>query len=135
MADLMELEVATPERELVRQEVDEVQLPGKDGYLGILPGHAPLVGQLGTGMMTYGVGGHRRYLAVHGGFVEVHPGHIRVLADEAEQGEEIDLNRARSELREAEERVMHPDPAGDPQAPLEAMAVAQAKVDAAEKCA
>ena len=133
MADLMELEVATPERELVRQEVDEVQLPGKDGYLGILPGHAPLVGQLGIGTMTYGVGGHRRYLAVHGGFVEVQPDRIRVLANDAEQAEEIDLNRARAELQAAEEKVMHPDPAGDPQEPLDAMAVAQARVDAAEK--
>src|SRR5437764_2750894 len=116
MADLMELEVATPERELVRQEVNEVQLPGKDGYLGILPGHAPLVGQLGTGALSYGVDGHRRYLAVHGGFVEVQPDHIRVLANEAQQAEEIDLNRARAELQAAEERVMHPDPAEDPQA-------------------
>jgi len=134
MADLMELEVATPERELVRQEVDEVQLPGKDGYLGILPGHAPMVGQLGTGMMTYGVGGRKHCLAVQGGFVEVQPDRIRVLANAAEQAEEIDLNRARAELKAAEERVMHPDPAGDPQAPLDAMAVAQARVDAAEKC-
>jgi len=109
MPDLMQLEVATPERELVRQEVDEVQLPGKDGYLGVLPGHAPMVSQLGTGALTYGVSGHRRYLAVHGGFVEVQPGHVRILANAAQPAEEIDLNRARAELREAEERMMHPD--------------------------
>src|SRR5438270_13964146 len=101
MADLMELEVATPARELVRQEVNEVQLPGKDGYLGILPGHAPLVGELGTGALSYGVDGHRRYLAAHGGFVEVPPDHIRVLANEAQQAGDTDVNGARAELQAA----------------------------------
>jgi F-type H+-transporting ATPase subunit epsilon len=132
MAELIELEVATPERELVRQEVDEIQLPGKDGYLGILPGHAPLLGQLGTGTLSYGVSGKRWYLSVHGGFVQVLPDHVRVLANEAERAEEIDLDRARAALRQAEEQMARAD-SPDPDAVLDRVAAAQARVDAAEK--
>ena len=63
MAETLELEVATPERELVREQVSEVQLPGKNGYLGVLPGHAPLLGLLGIGTLTYVVGGNKRSLS------------------------------------------------------------------------
>jgi F-type H+-transporting ATPase subunit epsilon len=79
MPDSLELEVATPERLLVREDVTEVQVPGKNGYLGILPGHAALLSQLGSGVLNYVAGGHRRYLAVAGGFLEVLPGHVRAL--------------------------------------------------------
>src|SRR3954447_25821700 len=95
MAELLELEIATPERQLVREEVTEVQLPGKDGYLGILPGHAAMLSQLGVGYLSYTSGGQRRYLSVHRGFVEVVADHVRVLADLAERAEEIDIERAR----------------------------------------
>jgi F-type H+-transporting ATPase subunit epsilon len=132
MPELIELEVATPERELVRQEVDEVQVPGKDGYLGILPGHAPLLGELGTGTLSYGVSGKRWYLAVHGGFVQVLPDHVRILANEAVRAEEIDLDRARVALRQAEDQMTRAD-SSDPDAVLDRVAAAQAKVDAAEK--
>src|SRR5512133_2535620 len=98
MADTLELEVATPERELVREQVSEVQLPGKHGYLGVLPGHAPLLGLLGIGTLTYTVAGQKRRLAVHAGFVEILDDHVRVLADVAERGEEIDVQRARAAL-------------------------------------
>ena len=92
MADTLELEVATPERELVREQVSEVQVPGKNGYMGILPGHAPLLGLLGIGTLTYVSvsDGKKRYLSIHGGFVEVLDDHVRVLADCAERAEEID---------------------------------------------
>lgn len=76
MADALELEVATPERELVKERVSEVELRGKSGYMEILPGHAPLLGELGIGNLTY-VAGHRRwYLAVHSGFVEILDDHV-----------------------------------------------------------
>jgi len=87
MPDTIELEIATPERQLVREEVSEVQLPGKSGYMGILPGHAALLGQLGTGFLSYTVSGRKRYLSVQGGFVEVLPDHVRVLANTAERAE------------------------------------------------
>jgi F-type H+-transporting ATPase subunit epsilon len=133
MPDGMELEVATPERLLVREQVTEVQVPGKDGYLGILPGHAPLMGQLGTGFLSYVAGSRRRYLSVHGGFLEVRPDHVRVLADTAERAEEIDLERARAELRRAQEDVGNPSIGIDPAKALAALLHAQARVEAAEK--
>jgi F-type H+-transporting ATPase subunit epsilon len=133
MAELIELEVATPERQLVKEAVDDIQVPGKNGYLGILPGHAPLLGELGTGTLSYGVSGKRWYLAVHGGFVQVLPDHVRILANEAERAEDINLESARAALRQAEEQVARPDPEADPQAALDRVAVAQARVEAAEK--
>ena len=103
MAELLELEIATPERQLVREEVTEVQLPGKNGYLGILPGHAALLSLLGTGFLNYVAGGKRRYLSVQGGFVEVQADHVRVLANVAERAEEIDVERAKKDLAQAQE--------------------------------
>ena len=91
MADPLELEVATPERELVRLPVSEVEIPGKNGYLGVLPGHAPLLGLLGTGTLTYVAGGTKRYHAVHNGFLESNHNHVRELANCAEPREQIDI--------------------------------------------
>ncbi len=131
MPDSLELEVATPERPLVRDRVSEVQIPGKDGYLGILPGHAPLVGQLGTGFLSYVAGNKRRYLSVHGGFVEVLPDLVRVLANMAERAEEIDVEGARRDLQTAQQQVFNPSLGVDPAVALEAMQKAQARIDAA----
>ena len=131
MADTLELEVATPERELVREQVSDVQVPGKNGYMGILPGHAPLLGLLGIGTLTYVVAGKKHYLSVHNGFVEVLDDHVRVLADCAERAEEIDLERAKRALQKAQEAGMNPALGVDPAAALEAMSRAQARLDAA----
>lgn len=131
MADILELEIATPERQLVREEVTDVQLPGKSGYMGILPGHAALLGQLGTGFLSYTAAGRKRYLSVQGGFVEVLENHVRVLANAAERAEEIDVERAREDLRRAQEQVINPSLGVDPAVALDAMAWAQARVDAA----
>ena len=133
MAESINLEIATPERLLVKEQVSEVQLPGKDGYLGILPGHAALLGQLGTGFLSYTVGNTTRHLSIHGGFVEVLPDQVRVLANVAERAEEIDIGRARKDLQTAQEQVMNPALGVDPAAALEAVAAAQARIDAAEK--
>src|SRR5215831_4862714 len=132
MPELIELEVATPERQLVREQVSEVQLPGKNGYLGVLPGHAPLLSELGTGFLSYSAGGRKRYLSVQGGFVEVLPDHVRVLANTAERAEEIDVERARQDLQRANEQVINPSLGVDPAVALEALAWAQARVDAAQ---
>jgi len=128
MADRIELEVATPERLMVQESVEDVQIPGKDGYLGILAGHAPLLGQLGTGVLSYGLGGHHRSLAVQGGFVEVLPDHVRVLANVAERSEDIDVERAKADLKRATDRVSNTEEP-DPDAALEALALAQARLD------
>jgi F-type H+-transporting ATPase subunit epsilon len=131
MADVLELEIATPERQLVREQVTEVQLPGKNGYLGILPGHAALLSQLGTGSLTYVVGGRKKCLSVHGGFVEISDDHVRVLANIAERAEEIDAAKARADLDKANQDVINPAIGVDPAVALDALAWAQARVDAA----
>ncbi len=133
LPDSIELEVVTPERMLVREQVTEVQLPGKDGYMGILPGHAPLLSQLGIGYLSYMAGGRKRYLSVHGGFVEVLPDHVRVLAELAEKAEEIDVERARRAMQRAQEQMMNPALGVDPGAALEAMARAQARLTVTEQ--
>jgi F-type H+-transporting ATPase subunit epsilon len=131
MADQIQLEIATPERQLVSEKVNEITVPAKNGYMGILPGHAPLVGMLGTGSLSYLCGGTRRSLAIQGGFIEVLPEQVRILANLAERAEDIDLDRARSGLEQARKRLE--TPAEDSQAALDAVALAEARVSAAEK--
>jgi F-type H+-transporting ATPase subunit epsilon len=133
MADLIELEVATPERLMVKEEVSEVQIRGKDGYLGILPGHAPLLSQLGCGSLSYKSGAQKHFMVVDGGFLEVLPDHVRVLADLAERAEEINVEKARADLRQAEQQLSNPSPNMDTEAALAAMDRAQARINAAEQ--
>jgi|SRR5687767_4899066 len=99
------LEIVTPDRSLVRDDVDEVQLPGSEGYFGVLPGHTPLLSMLMVGELWYRSGQEKRYLAVAGGFVEVLPDRVTVLADIGERAEDIDLARAEAAKRRAEERL------------------------------
>ena len=128
----IELEVVTPERQLVREAVTEVQIPGKEGYMGILPGHAPLLSLLGSGVLSYVVNGATRVLSIHGGFVEVLPDSVRVLADVAEKAEEIDAARARADLTRANEELINPALGIDPAVALSAVMHAQARISAAE---
>jgi F-type H+-transporting ATPase subunit epsilon len=102
------LEIVTPDRSLVREEVDEVQLPGSEGYFGVLPGHTPLLATLKVGELWYRVGQEKHYLAVAGGFVEVLPARVTVLAQIGERAEEIDVARAEAAKRRAEERLVNP---------------------------
>ncbi len=85
MAETFLLEVATPERRLVAEQAAEAQIPAANGYVGILPGHAALLAELGTGALSYTAGGRRRSLTVSGGWLEVASDHVRVLADAAEE--------------------------------------------------
>ena len=132
MAELLELEIATPERQLVREQVTDVQLPGKDGYLGSLPGHAALLGQLGAGALSYTAAGQQRYVAIDGGFLEVLDDHVRVLADSAEKAEDIDLDRARKDLQKAQEQLANTGADVDPAIALAAVNRAQARITAGE---
>jgi len=99
------LEIVTPDRALVQEDVDEVELPGTEGYLGILPGHTPLLTGLQVGPMWYRKGGEKFYLSVAFGFAEVLPDRVRVLARIAELAEEIDITRAEEHRRRAEESI------------------------------
>ena len=116
---MLQLELVSPERMLVSEEVDEVLLPGLDGYLGVLPGHAALLSALKPGVLRYRKGSAERVVAVYGGFVEVRDDRVRVLADAAQPREEINIELAREELRK-----INPDS-------IEELARAQARLDAA----
>ena len=131
MADTFELELATPERLLMREQVSEAQIPGSNGYLGILPGHAPLLSELMPGYMSYTSGGRKFFLAIRGGFVEVLPDKVRVLADAAERAEEIDVQRAEAALKRAQERLTEPHVEIDVARALSAMHRAEARLEAA----
>ncbi len=105
MADRLTLEIATPTRVVVTESVDEVVIPGSQGYFGVLPGHAPFLTTVGVGELVYRVGRDERYLAVSGGFAEVRNDKVIVLADTAERPEEIDRARAERARERAERRL------------------------------
>ena len=102
------LEIVTPDRALVAEQVDEVEVPGSAGYFGVLPGHAPLLASLQVGELWYRKGQEKYYLAVAFGFVEVLPDKVTVLAQIAERAEDIDLRRAEKAKARAEERLTPP---------------------------
>ena len=130
MPGKLTLEVAVPEQLLVEEEVDEVQLPAADGYLGVLPDHAPLMAQLGTGLLTFQVAEHAKYIVVHRGLVEVLPDHVRVLADAAEWATEVDVKRAREARQRAIGHLESDEPEVDVERAQAAAARAQARLDA-----
>lgn len=99
------LELVTPERSVAVETVDEVEIPGADGYLGVLPGHTPLLVTLQVGELWYRQGGRKTYLSVAFGFAEILPDRVRVLADTAERAEEIDTGRAEAAVTRARERI------------------------------
>ena len=104
------LEIVTPDRALVTEQVDEVELPGSEGYFGVLPGHTELLASLRVGELWYRIGQEKFYLAVAFGFVEVLPDHVTVLARIAEKAQDIDVGRAESAKQRAESRVANPSP-------------------------
>jgi F-type H+-transporting ATPase subunit epsilon len=99
------LEIVTPDRAIVHDHVDEVQIPGTEGYLGILPGHTPLLSSLQVGQLWYRKGVEKTYLSIAFGLVEVMPDRVIVLAQIAERAEEIDVDRASAAKQRAEQRL------------------------------
>ena len=108
----MKLELATPARMLVSGEVDEVVAPGVEGYFGVLPGHAALLTTLGNGAVTYRSGRDEKHLVVLGGFAEVQPDRVIILAEVAEAPDEIDRSRAERARQRAEARLAGRHPQG-----------------------
>ncbi|HEX9479793.1 MAG TPA: F0F1 ATP synthase subunit epsilon [Methylomirabilota bacterium] len=108
----MLLELATPTRQLVSEEVDEVVAPGSEGYFGVLSGHAAFLATLGSGEVVYRRGRDEVHLAVHGGFAEVTPERVIILAETAERPDEIDRTRAERARQRAEQRMTGRDPDG-----------------------
>lgn len=105
MAEQLHLEVVTPERRLLSEQVNSVTVPGRGGELGILPGHAPLISDLQTGVLSYNEDGTTFQLHVSGGFVEVNNDKVSVLAEIAERPEEIDANQARTSRDQLEKQM------------------------------
>jgi len=99
------LEIVTPDHAVAHAEVDEVEIPAEDGYIGVLPGHTPLLTTLKVGEMWYRKGGERHFLSVAFGFAEILPDRVIVLARICEKAEEIDISRAEAAKRRAEERL------------------------------
>ncbi|MEK7446006.1 MAG: F0F1 ATP synthase subunit epsilon [candidate division NC10 bacterium] len=108
----MRLEIATPTRQLVSAEADEVVAPGSEGYFGVLPGHAPFLTTLGSGEVSYRHGREEGHLAVIGGFAEVQGDRVMILAETAERPDEIHRERAERARQRAEQRLAGRNPQG-----------------------
>jgi len=109
MANTFQLEIVTPSKLLVKDAAEEAQIPGVTGYLGILPGHAPLITELGVGEITYKASGAIHTLSVAWGFMEVLPDKVTILAEAAERPHEIDVERAQKAKDRAEQRLKSND--------------------------
>ena len=100
------LQIVSSDRLLVQEEVDEVEIPGADGYFGVLPGHTPLLALLQVGELWYRREHEKTYLSIAFGFAEVQPDRVTILAEIAEKAEEIDIARAEAAKKRAEERLV-----------------------------
>ena len=134
MADTFTLEVVTPARQVVRETVTEAQIPVRGGYIGVMPGHTPLLAEMGIGELTYRVGNREFSCTAIGGFVEVLADRVIVLADTAERTEEIDAARAQSAHDRAEKLFANPnDPNVDWNLVQESLERAQVRLQVAGK--
>src|SRR6266705_4537549 len=104
----IQLQIVSADRLLVNEQVDEVQIPGAEGYFGVLPGHTPLLATLQVGELWYRKGTEKVYLSIAFGFAEVLPDRVTILAQLAEKADEIDVARAEAARRRAEQRIAKP---------------------------
>jgi F-type H+-transporting ATPase subunit epsilon len=105
MAETIQLEIVTPERLVVNDTAEYIEIPGKTGYLGVLPGHAPLITELAVGAISYNNAGKTKRLAVAWGFAEVLQNKVTILAETAEKAEDIDTARAEAAKKKAEAEI------------------------------
>jgi F-type H+-transporting ATPase subunit epsilon len=134
MADTLTLEVVTPLRLVVREAVNEAQIPVRGGYIGVLPGHTPLLAEMGIGALSYHMGGAVHSCTAFGGFVEVLADRVIVLADTSERADEIDVARAQAARDRALKRLANPnDPTTDWQSVEEALERAEVRLQVAAK--
>ena len=132
MAETIQLEIVTPERLVVNDTAEYIEIPGKTGYLGVLPGHAPLITELAVGAISYKIAGKTKRLAVAWGFAEVLQNKVTILAETAEKAEEIDTARAETAKKKAEAEIQKAGAEGnkDAQAALDR---ANVRLDVASK--
>jgi F-type H+-transporting ATPase subunit epsilon len=129
----IELEIVTPAGVVLRESVDEVEAPGVEGHFGVLPGHRPFMSQLRAGELRYRTGKENHFVAVHWGFAEVLPYKVTVLVETAELAEDIDLKRAETAKRRAEERLKQFGTAYDMDTAKADYDRAQARLEAAQR--
>jgi F-type H+-transporting ATPase subunit epsilon len=128
-----QLEIVTPAKLVVKDAAEEAQIPGSSGYLGILPGHAPLITELGVGVITYKASGATHTLSVAWGFAEVLPDKVTILAEAAERPQEIDVERAQKAKGRAEERLKSNDPQVDYTRAEDALQRAETRLNVAKE--
>jgi F-type H+-transporting ATPase subunit epsilon len=133
MADTFQLEIVTPEKMVVKTQASEAQIPGKNGYLGILPGHAPLITELAVGEITFRTEATEQRLAVAWGFAEVLPDKVTILAETAERPSEIDVERARKAKDRAEQLLTSGDTNVDVERALDSLHRAETRLEVAQK--
>jgi F-type H+-transporting ATPase subunit epsilon len=131
--DTFQLEIVTPEKKVIETTAEEIQIPGKNGYLGVLPGHAPLITELSVGEISYRASGKEEHLAVAWGFAEVLPDKVTILAESAERPQEIDAVRARESKQRAEQRLTSGDTNVDVERALDALHRAETRIQVAEE--
>jgi F-type H+-transporting ATPase subunit epsilon len=105
LPNTFQFEIVTPEKLVVRDVAEEMQIPAKNGYIGVLPGHAPLITELAVGEITYRNNGYTHHIALAWGFAEVLPEKVTILAENAERADEIDVKRAQEAKERAEQRL------------------------------
>jgi F-type H+-transporting ATPase subunit epsilon len=141
MADTFKLEIVTPDKKVVDTTAEEIQIPGKNGYLGVLPGHAPLITELAVGEISFreksgsssGSNSNEQRLAVAWGFAEVLPDKVTILAETAERPSEIDVGRARKAKERAEQLLSSGDTSVDVERALDALHRAETRLEVAGK--
>jgi F-type H+-transporting ATPase subunit epsilon len=132
MAETIQLEVVTPERQVVDEQAEYIEIPALTGYIGVLPGHAPLIAELAVGEINYKTGSASKRLAVAWGFAEVLAHKVTILAETAERAEEIDVSRAQAAKQRAEEALRAAGVEGNPEAQA-ALQRATARLEVAGK--
>ena len=133
MSDTFKLEIVTPEKKVVDTTAEEMQIPGKNGYLGILPGHAPLITELAVGEITFRENSGEQRLAVAWGFAEVLPDKVTILAETAERPAEIDVARAEKSKARAEQMLTSGDLHVDVERALDSLHRAETRLEVAGK--
>jgi F-type H+-transporting ATPase subunit epsilon len=132
MPDSFQLEIVTPEKLVVRDNAEEAQIPGANGYIGVLPGHAPLITELGAGEISYRSGGQLHRYATAWGFAEVLPDRVTVLAETVEPADQIDVTRAQQSLAKAEDALKSAQTEDEVSNDLADVRRAQARIEVAE---
>lgn len=109
MADKLHFNLVSPERELMSAEVDQVDIPGTEGWIGVLPNHSPLMTALAPGMVRIRTGSDEQRIFVRGGFAEISPAGLTVLAEEAMKAEDLNAERIAQQVKNAEEDLADAD--------------------------